>query len=95
MDDKQFNRAVKSVGLTCFVENFELFKSTSVRENVVETLKTKYSFTDKSCNSRTSHARSIILNGFENEVFERVLASSSPKIRKTVREKAKKHLSIF
>lgn len=92
MDDKQFDRALRSVGMSCFTNYFDVFVSNLSREDVVERLKSENPFTEKSCNSRTSHARSIIANGYAKEALERVIKSNSSRVSEYVRNTARTHL---
>ena len=95
MDEKQFDRALRSVGMSCFTNYFDIFASNLSREDVVEQLKSKNRFTEKSCNSRTSHARSIIKNGYAKEALERVVMSNSVLVTDLIRNKAKAHLKLL
>ena len=64
MNDKQFDRNLQSVGLDVFVEFYREFSSESLSvSDVADLLLTSKGFTEKSCRSRASHARSIIANG--------------------------------
>ncbi|HCG8023164.1 TPA: hypothetical protein NJ909_000119 [Vibrio parahaemolyticus] len=92
MDEKQFDRALRSVGMSCFTNYFDVFASNLPREEVVERLKRENPFTEKSCNSRTSHARSIIANGYAKEALVRVAMSNSSRVSDSVRSAARAHL---
>lgn len=94
MNNEQFTRTLQSVGQSCFVKFFDTFSSSSLsREDIIEKLKSETNYTEKSCISRSSHARSIIKNGFAKKAFETVIASDSPGVTDETRKKAKQLLS--
>ncbi len=96
MNEKQFDRALRSVGMSCFVDYFDLFSSNLSREDVVERLKSETRFTEKSCNSRASHARSIIRNGYTEQALIRVVEANSKRVNDNTRNSAKAYLnSLF
>ena len=89
MNDEQLARNLKSVGLACFVEYFECFASESMsREDVIEKLKSETNYTEKSCVSRTGHARSIIQAGLAKAALEKIISSDSPLVSESTRAKA-------
>ena len=64
MNDEQFERNLRSVGLGVFVEFYKEFSNESLSvSEVAKLLNKSKGFTENSCRSRTSHARSIIANG--------------------------------
>ena len=64
MDDQQLNRALRSVGMSCFIKYFREFSNLSLsNQSVAEMLMERETYTDKSCISRVGHARSIIRAG--------------------------------
>jgi len=70
VDNVQFKRKLQSVGMSCFVEFFDIFSSNNILiEDSVELLMLKTNYTEKSCKSRVSHARSIINAGFSKKGF--------------------------
>lgn len=76
MNDKQLVRNLQSVGKRCFVSYFALFASTENNSaDIVEILKSENSFTEKSCKSRTSHARSIVRAGLGKKALQIVAIS--------------------
>lgn len=93
MNDEQLARNLKSVGMVCFVEYFEYFDGNMTREDVIEKLKATTTYTDKSCASRTSHARSIIKANAAKKALQMVISSESPKISEVTRRRAKELLS--
>ena len=62
MNDKQFDRTLRSVGMECFVTYFRNFADlSSSNADVSDLLKQeRRHYTMKSCRSRVSHARAII-----------------------------------
>ena len=88
MTDEQLARNLKSVGQSCFVKYFALFASWADGANVVEVLKSQNSFTENSCRSRTSHARSIIRAGMTKTALQKVISSNSPRVSEATRAKA-------
>ena len=94
MNNEQFERNLQSVGQACFVEFFDDFSSKTIsREDVVELLSSKTKYTEKSCISRTGHARSIINAGRAQEALEKIINSSSARVTVPTKEKAKELLS--
>ena len=87
MNDTQFERNLQSVGLALFVEFYKEFadenKSTS---DIVEMVFQTKGYTEKSCKSRTSHARSIIHHGRGAEGLRR--AADSNRVEINLRHKA-------
>ena len=92
MTDEQLARNLKSVGQACFVRYFALFSSEVAGANIVEILKSENSFTERSCRSRTSHARSIIRAGFSKTALQMVVSSDSRRVTEETRAKAKELL---
>jgi len=94
LNQKQFTRNLQSVGQSCFVKFFETFSSSSLsREDIIEKLKSETNYTEKSCNSRTGHAQSIVNNGFAKKALEAVIASNSPKVSNETRMQAQQLLN--
>lgn len=89
MNEKQLARNLQTVGKSCFVKYFDLFASESVdRTDVIEMLKSETAYSEKSCASRTSHARSIIRAGLGGEALQSVIDSESKIISDETRKKA-------
>ena len=63
MDDKQLMRNIDSVGKRCFIKYFDLFLSETSNAGVAKIIEGNMSYTEKSCISRTSHARAILRSG--------------------------------
>lgn len=76
MNNFQLTRNLQSVGKTCFVEYFVDFLSMS-RVDAMDRLKAQTDYTEKSCASRTSHARSIIEAGLAGEALRLIISSES------------------
>ena len=79
-------KALNDVGAKVFVDFFELFNSTLENYEVVEKLPESY--TEKSRNSRTSKARTIIKEGYTLEALEYIL--NSKRMGFETQEKVKK-----
>jgi predicted Ser/Thr protein kinase len=61
----QDKRILASVGITCFIRDFEIFKSSSDTDNLkkaISYLMDKYNYTEKAAKTRVSKARRIIKN---------------------------------
>lgn len=77
MDDQQLDRTLRSIGKKCFVTYFCKFDDTSLSiEDVAEILMRETDYTEKSCRSRTSHARRIIREGRAKDALMDISASS-------------------
>lgn len=94
MKEEQLVRNLEYVGMTCFVECFEYFDSDMSRKDVIEKLRVKTNFTEKSCASRTSNARSIIKANAAKKALQIIISSESPKISEATRKRAKELLSL-
>ena len=89
MNDTQLARNLQSVGQACFVKYYDLFASSTIdNAEIVEILKKEKDFTEKSCRSRTSHARSIIQAGLGMKALKIVTRSDSPRVTKETRSTA-------
>lgn len=90
MNAKQLARNLQSVGKSCFVKYFSLFASESVdRTGIIEVLKSETAYSEKSCASRASHARSIIRAGLGIKALESVVDSESTQISDETRKDAR------
>ena len=70
MDDQQLNRALRSVGMSCFIKYFRELSNLSLsNQSVGEMLMERETYTDKSCISRVSKARSIIRAGRDRDAL--------------------------
>jgi hypothetical protein len=87
MTDKLFERYLVSIGLGAFVEFYLDFANESLTNGEVEeNIWNAHKFTEKSCRSRTSHARSIINSGRGVEGLQR--AANSKRLPQDQRKKA-------
>lgn len=90
MNDQELERNLQSVGKGCFVKYFGEFASNSPTSDVVEILLQCEPYTEKSCRSRVSHARSIISAGRAQDAL---LMIADAKVSSATREQAKALLS--
>lgn len=96
MNDEQFTRNLQSVGQSCFVKYFDEFSSPTIsREDVIEKLKFETDYTEKSCASRTGHARSIIAAGLATKALKKIVSSDSALVSEETREKASELLRRY
>ncbi len=87
MNDTQFERNLQSVGLDLFVEFYCEFADDNVSaSDIIERIFQSKGYTEKSCKSRTSHARSIISQGRGIEGLRR--AADSTRVDISQRQKA-------
>ena len=64
MNDHQLQRNLQSVGMACFVKYFDELANPSLpNRTVIQILRERELYTEKSCQSRVSTARSIIQAG--------------------------------
>ncbi len=90
MTEEQLARKLQSVGMACFVKYFECFSSeTMPREDIIEKLKSENGYTEKSCVSRTGHARSIFQAGLATVALRKIISSDSPRVSESTRAKAR------
>jgi len=78
------------------VKYFKLFASETIdRADIIETLKSETPYTEKSCISRTSHAKGIIRAGLGREALEIVIRSESSRVSTETRVRAKELINTF
>ena len=88
MNDQQLDRNLKSIGKECFVTYFKYFADSSLsNEYVARGLKTERGYTDHACQTRTSHARSIIKAGRAKDAL--IIISQSKSVPMQIKEKAR------
>ena len=88
MNDDQLKRNLNSGGKECFVTYFDLFNNAQLsNQDIAEQIRQDRGYTWKSCQSRTSHARSIIREGRAKDALERISASDRVQDRR-IRDKA-------
>ena len=86
MTDSQLERTLNSAGKGCFVKYFQQFIDGSLSNtDVAEKMQEEEGYTWKACNSRTSHARSIIKAGRAIDALDMIKGS---KAETRVRERA-------
>ena len=89
MNDQQLDRNLRSVGREVFVAYFTEFCDRSrSNEDVATQIEEERGYTDKSCRSRTSHARSIIGAGRATDALAMVSCSTSPLVPSHIKKKA-------
>ena len=89
MNDQELNRMLGRIGKACFVTYFREFDDTSLSiEDVAEILMRETDYTEKSCRSRTSHARRIIREGRAKDAL--MIISASPRMSSEIVAKAKR-----
>ena len=81
MNDHQLDRNLQSVGREIFIAYFSEFCDRSrSSEDVAIQIEEERGYTEKSCRSRTSHARSIIRAGRATDALAMVSRSTSPRV---------------
>ncbi|MBD9361437.1 hypothetical protein [Methylomonas fluvii] len=77
MDKDQLERNLNSVGKACFVEFYDIFFNLQKysHSEAAEILIKNTNYTDKSCNSRVSHARAIIRANLGKRALELIVNS--------------------
>ena len=86
MNDEQLDRNLRSIGKECFVTYFREFCDLTLSKEVAAVIKSEMDYTDKSCNPRTSHARSIIKAGRDRDAL--IIISKSGRVPASVRDEA-------
>lgn len=91
MQKERLTRYLNSVGKECFVKYFELFNDDNIpNHKIAEIIFDENGYTEKSCNSRTGHARMIIREDGAEEAFR--IITESRRLEIGVIKQAKKHL---
>ena len=90
MNDQQLDRNLRSIGKECFVTFFNEFYDCSLsNEDVAIQIKEERGhYTEKSCQSRTSHARSIIKAGRALDALDMIRSSASSQVKAHTKERA-------
>ena len=79
MNDQQLDRTLRSVGKECFVTYFcEFYNRSLSNEDITEILVRDTDYTDKSCRTRTRHARRIIRAERARDALNNISVSSVP-----------------
>ena len=88
MDDQQLNRALRSVGMCCFVKYFGEFDNNALPiPAVVEILREQEGYKENACRTRVSKSRSIIRAGRARDAL--LMIAGSAKVCRRMAEKAK------
>ena len=86
MNDQQLDRDLRSVGREVFVAYFaEICDRSRSSEGVAPQLEEERGYTEKSCRSLTSNARSIILAGRATDALAMVSRSTSPRVPELIK----------
>ncbi len=94
MDDKQLQRAIKSIGKGCFVKYYEAFRdSTQSNESLVELLMIKEGYAETGSQTRVSCSKRIIQSGRGPEILAEI--AQSEKLDYEVIAKAKELLHKY
>lgn len=82
MDDQQLIRTLNSVGKACFVKYYEHADDPALVQRIEEA----EPYTYKSCQSRSSHLRSIIRHGRGKDAL--AIIANADKVKAEARKKA-------
>ncbi|HEY1846744.1 MAG TPA: hypothetical protein VGH05_18070 [Buttiauxella sp.] len=94
MVDEKLRSHLKAIGMGCFVSYYSGFASATIsRSDLIELLHKRESYTEKSCGSRTSKARSIIAAGAGEEALKLIAASN--RVTDDIREEARQLLRKY
>ena len=86
MTDEQLLRALQSVGMTAFMTNLALFKSSLGNSDAAAELEMRNGWTTTACRTRVSNARRILAQGREKDALQLSAASRlSEEIRSAAR----------
>lgn len=89
MDSTILKRTLQSVGMKCFIQNFDVFSSPRFSHaDMVEILENENDFTLKSCKSRANHALRIFRENSELEALEMII--NSPRVDSITKVEAEK-----
>ena len=79
MTDAEFRRRGQSLGLECFVENYELFHNRRLKQfEIVAHLMKHKGYTRSASRTRASNARRIIEAGRSRDMLEWYIGSKNP-----------------
>ncbi|QYK06381.1 hypothetical protein [Shewanella zhangzhouensis] len=77
MNDSQLRRALQSVGMSCFVNSFDLFQSGRYsKDELIEWMSEQNDFTENSCKSRVNHALRIFRENKHIESLKLIKSSA-------------------
>jgi DNA invertase Pin-like site-specific DNA recombinase len=86
--EMDLQRALNSVGKTCFVKYYEEFASDKPVEDIVEILLNQEGYAETASRTRVNNARKIIRQGLSNQALELVVSSNHSLVTQDVKEKA-------
>ena len=90
-DNKSYQRALKTVGMKCFITYFELFSDEEIESSdIVAKMMKEEKYTKESCQSKISNARFIIKNGYTKTALEQI--QTATRVDEKIRRKAKRLL---
>lgn len=88
MTDAQMEKALRSLGMECFVKYFGLFADESLsRGYLVELLAKEENYTEKASNTRVTNARRIIKAGRAKDAL--AMVAEAAKVPDPIRNKAR------
>jgi hypothetical protein len=94
MDDKQLDRAIRSIGKGCFVKYYEEFRnSTLSNEDLIELLMNNEGYAETASGTRVSYSRRVIHAGRGADALLGITRST--KLEYKIIEKAKKLLKKY
>lgn len=90
--EMDLQRALNSVGKTCFVKYYEEFASDKPLEDIVELLLNNEGYTETASRTRVNNARRIIRQGLSAEALGLVISSNHALVTEEIKQKATKVL---
>jgi hypothetical protein len=89
MDDNPLTRHLQAVGMACFVHYYERFADANISNaDVIAEIFRNEGYTEKSCRSRTGHARGIIRANQSHDALQRVVDANPLRVSEETRERA-------
>ena len=77
MNETQLRRTLQSIGMTCFMDNFDLFQSGRYsKDELVEWIFEQNDFTENSCRSRVNHTLRIFRENKQVEALKIIKSSA-------------------
>ncbi|HEY9017214.1 recombinase family protein [Thiomicrospira sp.] len=86
--EMDLQRALNSVGKTCFVKYYEEFASDKPVEDIVEILLNKEGYAETASRTRVNNARKIIRQGLSAEALGTVISSNHALVAEEIKQKA-------
>jgi len=84
--EMDLQRALNSVGKTCFVKYYEEFASDKPVEDIVEILLNKEGYAETASRTRVNNARKIIRQGLSNQALDLVINSNHSLVTEEVKK---------